>query len=961
MRSCAPLLLASLLVACGAPAGDRPDADGPPAGDAAPADAAPDPLAHCPAPAPLPAWAEAAGDAALTARCAAHTLHVAALADGIVRLRYARPDDPRGPAGTATSWAVAEAPAPAPQIRLSGGPERAIVCTPEARVTIDAACLATVADAAGRVLAEDVALDVAAAGRTTLRRRAPAGERYYGLGEKTGPLDRRGRRLTFWNTDAYDPSRGGYRPDQDPLYLSIPMFHALRDGLAHGVFTDFAGRAVLDLAAATPDAYAVEVDADALDQYVYLGPRLADVTRRHAALTGRIALPPRWALGFHQSRWGYAPAAQLDELAARFRAERIPADALWLDIQHLDGYRTFTWDPTAFPEPEALIARLAAHGFAAVAIADPGIKVDPAWDVYAGGVAGDHFLRTPAGAIYEGVAWPGASAFPDFTRAATRAWWAGHVGGMAARGLRGVWLDVNEPTIFPEADGDEIPLDLPVASDGHDDGRAATLGDVHNAYALAEARATVDGLRAAAPDRRPFVLSRAGYAGIQRHAAVWTGDVVSDWDGLRGTLPMLLGMGVSGVPLVGSDVGGYSGGATPELYARWMALGSISPLFRAHVTSGVPGQEPWQFGTEVRDVSRALIEARYRLLPTWYSLVHEAHATGAPILRPLVYEFQDDPATHTIDDQAMLGPWLLVAPVVEPGATTRSVYLPAGRWFEVASGAAYDGPATIEVSVTTAALPMFARAGAIVAHGPVMQHTGEAPLAPLALDLYPGAPGDAPSTFDLYEDAGDGDGPGAITRYTLAATATGARLTIAARAGAYAPPPRRLTIRLRRADGEVTGVAVDGVALPPRAPGAADGTGWSADPDDRAIVVALDDLAGATLDFTYDRAIAELRPAVAVTLEVRVPDGTPADPPVHVATSANGWTHQPLAWTDEPGVARGTVLVPRGEWFFYKYTRGSWDTVEKWPDCAEASNRYRFGAATARQADTVYRWRDGCP
>ncbi len=863
----------------------------------------------------------------------------------MLRLRYATGGaDARG---EDTSWAVVTAPAPATEVRVTGVDDGVELCTAEAIVTVGADCTVIVRDATGHLLVADALPAAATASGVTLTRATPPTERFYGLGEKTGALDRRGRRFTFWNTDAYDPALGGFRPDQDPLYLSIPFVLGLRDGVGHGVFTDFAGRVTMDLAASDPARTTTTVAAPAIDQYVMVGPRLADVVRRYTLLTGRMPMPPRWALGFQQSRWGYAPASQLDELADRFRSERIPADALWLDIQHLDGFRTFTWDPTTFPDPDGLIARLAARGFATIAIADPGIKVDPGWSIYDGGVAGNHFLRTPAGAIYQGVAWPGPSAFPDFTAAPTRAWWSAHVAAMTARGLRGVWLDVNEPTIFPESAGAVFPTDLPVDGDGH----GGTLADVHNAYALLEAAATYDGMRAAAPDRRPFVLSRAGYAGLQRHAASWTGDVVSDWDGLRGTLPMLLGMGLSGLPLVGSDVGGYSGGATAELYDRWMALGAISPFFRAHVTSGVPGQEPWMFGTETRDLSRALIEERYRLLPYWYSLAFEASQTGAPMLRPLVYEFQDDPATYDLGDQAMIGAWLMVAPVIEPGATTRSVYLPAGRWYEVASGAAYDGPTTIAVSVTLAALPMFARAGAIVPRGPVLQHTGEAPLAPLALDLYPGA---APSTFALYEDAGDGDGPAAITRYTLTPTADGARLAVAARDGAYAPPARTLQLRLRRADGAVTAVRRDGAAL-------AEGVAWHHDADDRAIVVEVADQADVVYELVYDRTVAELRPPVAVTVEVHVPAGTAADPPIHIATSANGWTHQPLTWTAEPGVARGTVLVPRGEWFFYKYTRGDWATVEKWPGCVEADNRYRFGAAPAQQRDTVYAWADGCP
>lgn len=928
--------------ACGTtPSG--PADNEPPAANESAGSVAVSALAHCSSAAALPGWADRAGDAGAVARCGNATVHAAGLRDGLIRLRYAVGVDS---IGLDHSWAVDAPPSRADPVRVTGTEDGIEVCTAEAIVTVDASCAVEITDPRGRMLLEDdLGPAVTADGDIGVWRRTPAAERFYGFGEKTGPLDKRGLRMTFWNTDAYDPALGGYRPDQDPLYLSIPWFIGLRDGGAYGVFTDFAGRVDMDMAASDPTRYSITVAAPALDQYVVTGPRFSQVTRRYAVLTGRMPLPPRWALGYHQSRWGYAPASRFDELADRFRSERIPADALWLDIQHMNGFRTFTWDPLAFSDPAGLIDRLEARGFSAIAIADPGIKVDPGWSVYDSGVAGDHFLREPGGSIYEGVAWPGASAFPDFTAAATRTWWSELVAGATATGLRGVWLDVNEPTIFPESAGAVFPGDLPV--DG--DGRGGTLAEVHNVYALAEARATVDGMRAAAPDRRPFVLSRAGHAGIQRYAAVWTGDVVSNWDGLRGSLPMLLGMGLSGLPLVGSDVGGYSGGASPELYVRWMALGSISPFFRAHVTSGVPGQEPWQFGVEARDISRALIEQRYRLLPYWYSLAHEASVTGAPMLRPMVYEFQDDPATHIIGDQAMLGSFLLAAPVLEPGATTRAVYLPAGRWFEVESGAAYDGPATIDVSVTGAALPMFARAGAIVPRGPIVQHTGEAPLDPLSLDLYPGP---APSTFALYEDAGDGYGDVAVTRYTLASTPTGARLTVGAREGGYAPPPRSVRIRLRRTDGEVSAILLDGEPLEP--------TSWHLDRDDRAIVAVVPDRTNAVYDFIYDQVVADPRPPVTVTIEVQVPEGTPTDTPIHVATSANGWTHQPLAWTTEAGIARGTIMVPRGEWFFYKFTRGDWGTVEKWFACAEATNRYRFGSATAHQRDTVYLWHDWC-
>ncbi len=817
------------------------------------------------------------------------------------------------------SFAVVAPLADDPDAAFGGDADGATACTAAMRVRIDDACRVRVTSTDGTVLVDDAEPFAVDSDAATLSRVARA-DRVYGLGERTGGLDRRGHAWTFWNTDAYDPAFGGWAPGQDPLYQSIPFEIRMQEGVAHGVFTDETRRMTFDLGAADPARDTiVATGARTLTQYVIAGPRMADVVERYTSLTGRPALPPRWALGFHQSRWGYTNGAELEAIAQRFRTERIPADALWLDIQHLDGLRTFTIDP-AFPA--STFTRLADLGFHTVAIADPGIKVDPGYEVYDSGIAGDHFLRAPDGDVYQGTAWPGASAFPDFSRPATRTWWGEHVTALTARGVSGIWLDVNEPTTFPEGgSGTTIPDEVP--ADG--DGAPTTMAALHNAYGLLEARATFEALDTPGAER-PFVLSRAGYAGIQRYAAVWTGDTPSTWDGLAQTLPMLLGLGVSGVPIVGSDIGGYSGNATAELYARWLALGTISPFCRAHVTQGVPGQEPWMFGDEVTQAARDLIGDRYRLMPYLYSLADEATRTGAPILRPLVWEFPDDPAVADLGDEAMLGPFVLAAPVLDEGAITRSVYLPAGRWYELHSGAIYDGPTTITASLAVSALPLYVREGAILPSWP----DGD-PSGPLVFDVYPAT---TPTTFTLYED------PGTRTRLELAGRADGADLTITHDGPA---PARTLTVRVHRVDGTVTSVT-----------GA---TEFHVDPDARALIATLPD-ASTTLGFDYDPTITEPRPPVAVTFEIHVPTSTPQTSPVTVASSATGWTHEPLTWIS-PGLARGQVVVPRGEWFAYKITRGGWETVEKQADCSEHPNRTRFGAA-GTQTITVATWRDTC-
>jgi alpha-glucosidase len=892
--------------------------------------------------------------------CPGVTLHATVVESGILRLRYEGSQKP----SPRPSYAVIDQPLPEASPIFGATDDAVLVCTDDLLLEIKKSdCHVRATDKDGHIILEDPDsggyFEGAPLARGLSRAAAP-GEHFYGFGEKTGPLDRRGRSLTFWNTDAYQPMYGGYPPDADPLYQSIPFFIGLRGDAAYGVFLDDTHRLHFDIAAADPSRYTLASAGDALDHYLLAGPAMRDVVRRYTWLTGRMPLPPRWSLGYHQSRWGYYPDSQVLSIATELRNRDLPADGIWLDIQHMKGYRSFTWDPAGFPDPQGLVASLAAQGFKAVSIVDPGIKVDPAWDVYQTALAQSYFV-TQNGAPYVGEVWPGPASFPDFTSPDVRAWWGTLVPRELDQGVRGLWIDMNEPSNFVTGTGGTVPEDAMCAGDG----TPGTMAELHNVYALNEARATYEGMRAASPNERPFVLTRAGYSGIQRYAAAWTGDAPSTWQTLDVTLPMLLGMGLSGLPFVGSDVGGYSGGASPELFARWMQVGSFSPFFRAHVTSGVNAQEPWAFGTEVTDISRNVMSARYELLPYLYSLFHEAAETGAPVLRPLVYEFQSDPAVAQLADEALLGPSLLYAPVLDQGATSRTLYLPAGRWFEYRSGAIHEGPATITTTVTLGALPTFVREGAILPRMQPVHYTDEAPIQTLYLDLYPAS---APSTFVLYEDDGVSfaheQGSRSQVTYTLTRTATGATLTASPRDGSFTPPPRTAVIRVRRVDHAATGVRLAGKALPAFTDYdalLAAGEGYFYDDRDLSLVVAFADRAGYDLAFDYDPSITDPAPTVLMPFSVQVPAGTPTGTPIHIATSASGWTHQPLTW--DPGMtsASGLVPVPRGEYVFYKYTRGDWSTVEKWPNCVEASNRYELGAAHPVKRDTVFEWADNCP
>jgi alpha-glucosidase len=775
-----------------------------------------------------------------------------------------------------------------------------------------------------------------------------------GCGEHTGPLDRSATRFTHWNTDAYNSNFGGWAPDADPLYASLPFCTLLGDTAAAGLFWDATPRARFDLGAARPGQARLDLHGEA-PPTLWLIPAAtpAQAAKTYADLTGPAALPPRWAFGFHQSRWGYERSAQVLEIAREFRRLRLPLDTMWLDIQHMDGFRTFTFDPSRFGDPARWLAELEQEGLYTVAIADPGIKVDEGWPLYREARDQALFLREPDGRDYVGAVWPGPSSFPDFTLPQARAWWGGEVASLARLGLDGVWLDVNEPTNFPEGGGG---MTVPNRVLARGLNPPATMAEVHNFYANLETQATWDGLLEAHPQRRPLVVSRAGYAGIQRHAGLWTGDVPSTWWGLAQTLPMLANLSASGVPFVGSDVGGYSGGATPELFARWMQLGVLSPFFRAHVTNGVPGQEPWRFGQEVTDISRFWLRERYRLTPYFEALALAAARDGAPPLRPLAWEFGRDLA-H-VEDEVMLGPFVLAAPVLTQGATERAVVLPPGRWVEYASGLVVEGRWT--ANLTLAAMPLFLREGAILPRVEPAESTQWLDYDRVQLDVFPST---TPTSITLLNDDGDGwafegDAPPTMTVSQHRPTSTTTLLQGTDNRG-FLGALLRVRVRLDRAS--IRAATLDGQALPQLSSldPASDAPGFYIDVNDRSAWAIFRTGEAWRLELEDGDPLPD--PAtVALTVEVVAPQGTPTDAPIHIAGTFNGWTHQPLAWVEPGRRARGTIAVPRGAWYDFKYTRGSWDSVEKWPNCQEASDRYAFGAADAPRQDEVWDWRDLC-
>ncbi len=619
-------------------------------------------------------------------------------------------------------------------------------------------------------------------------------EHFYGFGERTGWLEKTGQHFLNWTLDP-EPHHG---PRIDNMYATMPVFMGLQPNLCYGVFFNTSFRSSVDVGATDAALLSLKTQGPDLDYYLVLGTTPADITAAWRELLGSMPLPAYWALGYHQSRWGYDSSSTMRAIADELRARNIPCDAIHFDIDYMDGYRVFTWHPERFDEPAQLVHDLAQDGFNVVTIIDPGVKTDPNYAVFAEGIANDYFIKRADGTLFSGYVWPDDSAFADFTRADVRAWWGNLHKTLVDAGVRGIWDDMNEPTVFDrpfsEGGGNGGTIDLNAPQGAADE--RTTHAEVHNLYGLLMAQATYEGLRQLRPNERPFVLTRSGFAGLSRWATLWTGDNSALWEHLEMTLPQICNLGLSGIPFVGVDIGGFFGNASPELWARWVQVGAFLPFCRGHSCSGTRPAEPWAFGERTEAIARAYLSLRYRLLPYLYTLFYQASTTGAPIIRPLVYEYPADLATHALHDQVLCGSQLLLAPIVRPGAEYRSVYLPAGEWYDWWTGERITGAQHILVHAPLERLPLYVRGGAILTLGPVLNYTGEAPLDPLTLDVYPSGT----SEWTLYEDDGISfeyeQGLSATTHFSCIETAQSINLIIAARQGAWQPAPRTIVVNL---------------------------------------------------------------------------------------------------------------------------------------------------------------------
>ena len=742
---------------------------------------------------------------------------ILALRDDILRVRIARggslPED--------ASWAVLDQPRHSSvAVTPISSHDSVGFRTHSLVVELDRGTLElTVRDTKGAIIQRDARPIRFDGNAFRIYKSMPIDEHYFGLGDKTGPLDRRDQAFSLWNTDAYR-----FQESTDPIYKSIPYFMTYRAGSAAGVLLDNTWRTSFDFGKETKNAYSFGAADGPVDYYVFYGPTPKQVVEAYAWLTGTPPLPPLWSLGFHQSRYSYMSQERVLEIANRLRADRIPSDAIYLDIDFQEKNRPFTINSTAFPDFKKMVAELKAKDFHLVTITDLHIANLPAsnYRPYASGIAGDHFVKSPDGSVYVGSVWPGPSVFPDFTRQQTRAWWGTLYQGLRQDGVDGFWNDMNEPSIFKTPTKTMPENVLHRIDEPGFKQRTATHAEIHNVYGMENSRATFEGLKVLDPNTRPFVLTRATYAGGQRYGVTWTGDNSSSWNHLRMATPMLENLGLSGFAFSGADVGGFAGSPSTELLTRWLEIAAFYPIDRDHTEKGTADQEPWAGGPKQEAIRRRFIEARYRLMPYLYTLAEEASRTGLPIMRPLFLEYPDAASDHhplDIDNAAssefLVGRDLLIAPPPYPDELdSYTVEFPSLGWYDFWSGERVPDPVhsaadisptaipeaqpplTLSVHPELAQLPVYVHAGTILPMAPVVQSTNETPDGPLILRVYQGDP----CTGEIYQDDGKSysylDGAYLRIKVTCRQTEEGLRIEIGAHEGSYPAWWKRLRIEI---------------------------------------------------------------------------------------------------------------------------------------------------------------------
>ncbi|MCM4156690.1 glycoside hydrolase family 31 protein [Gramella sp. AN32] len=569
-------------------------------------------------------------------------------------------------------------------------------------------------------------------------------ENFFGLGDKPTNFNLKGKRISNWNTDQY-----AFGKDTAELYKTVPFYIGLHSNIAYGVFFDNTFKTHFDFCHERRNVTSFWADGGEMNYYFIYGPQMADVVTTYTDLTGKPELPPMWALGFHQCKWSYYPESKVKEITAKFRELQFPCDAIYLDIDYMEGFRCFTWNKEFFPDPKRMVAELEADGFKTVAIIDPGIKIDLNYDVFKEALENDYFCRRADGPYMRGKVWPGECYFPDFTNPEVRDWWKDLYRELIGDiGVKGVWNDMNEPAVM-EVPGKTFPFDV-----RHDyDGNPCSHRKAHNIYGMQMARATYEGVKKYNFPKRPFIITRANYSGGQRYTSTWTGDNVATWEHLWLANVQIQRLCISGMSFAGTDIGGFAEQPSGELYTRWVQMGVFHPFCRVHSSGDHGEQEPWFFGDEVLGITKKFVELRYQLLPYLYTAFYRYIQEGIPFLKPLVYFDQNDVQTHHRSDEFIVGNHILVCPIQEPNVQGRRVYIPKGTWYNYWTKKPVVGGKEMFVEAPLETMPLFIKEGAVIPNYPIQQFVDELDFEEMTLHVYYKL---GKETSEFFEDSHDG-------------------------------------------------------------------------------------------------------------------------------------------------------------------------------------------------------------
>ncbi|KAL9369092.1 hypothetical protein Peur_040291 [Populus x canadensis] len=618
-------------------------------------------------------------------------------------------------------------------------------------------------------------------GKQIVKFEFPDGTTFYGTGEVSGQLERTGKRVFTWNTDAW-----GYGPGTTSLYQSHPWVLAvLPNGEALGVLADTTLRCEIDLRKESIIQFIAPSSYPVVTFGLFASP--TDVLKSLSHAIGTVFMPPKWSLGYQQCRWSYDSDERVREIARTFREKGIPCDVIWMDIDYMDGFRCFTFDQERFRDPQSLVKDLHDDGFKAIWMLDPGIKKEEGYLIYDSGSENDAWIKKADGEPFVGEVWPGPCVFPDFTQSKVRAWWALLVKDFTSNGVDGIWNDMNEPAVFKTVTKTMPESNLHLGDE--EIGGCQNHSHYHNVYGMLMARSTYEGMKLANENKRPFVLTRAGFIGSQRYAATWTGDNLSNWEHVHMSISMVLQLGLSGQPLSGPDIGGFGGNATPKLFGRWMGVGAMFPFCRGHSEKSTNDHEPWSFGEECEEVCRLALKRRYRLLPHIYTLFYLAHTTGIPVATPTFFADPKDPGLRTTENSFLLGPLLVFSSTIaDQGMDRLHPVLPKGIWLRFDFDDSHPDLPTL-----------YLQGGSIIPLAPPHQHVGEANLSDdltllVALDQNGHAEG------LLFEDEGDGyeftRGGYLLTRYVAELQSSAVTVRVSQMEGSWKRPRRRLRVQL---------------------------------------------------------------------------------------------------------------------------------------------------------------------